>query len=143
MADGHAGDGAVHLAAIVIVIVTVIAIVIVIVTVPVIVTVTVIVTVHLQALADDGQGDELGLRDLLQHLVVGGLVEHDEVGQLLLDLALGPLLLARLAAGHGGLHLGLLGLLHNLVRPHGDELRADLPVPAQCAAGESHHNAYA
>ena len=31
----------------------------------------------------------------LQHLVVGGLVEHDEVRELLLNLALGPLLLPR------------------------------------------------
>ena len=34
-------------------------------------------------------------------------------------LALGPLLLARLAARHGGLHLRLLALLHHLVGAHG------------------------
>merc|ERR1719263_1840832 len=75
--------------------------------------------VHLQPLADNRGSDELRLRYLLHHLVVSGLVEHDHVRQLLLHLALAPLLLLRLTAGHSSLHLRLLGLLHHLVGPHG------------------------
>merc|ERR1719263_1696692 len=56
--------------------------------------------VHLQPLADNRGSDELRLR-------------------LLLHLALAPLLLLRLTAGHSSLHLRLLGLLHHLVGPHG------------------------
>merc|ERR1740130_2209273 len=69
--------------------------------------------IDLQPLAYHGWCDELCLRDFLQELVVGAFVEHYQVGKLLLDLALAPLLL-----------LGLLGLLHNLVGTHG--VRANL-----------------
>ena len=52
----------------------------------------------LELLGDDGRGDELQLRDVSNHLVVRDLVEEHEVGELLLHLALGPLLFLGLAA---------------------------------------------
>ena len=55
--------------------------------------------VDLQPLDEDGLADEAEGRDLLQDTVVGGLVEDDGVLRLVLDLALGPLLLLLLAAG--------------------------------------------
>ena len=49
--------------------------------------------VDLQPLDEDGLADEAEGGDLLQDTVVGGLVEDDGVLRLVLDLALGPLLL--------------------------------------------------
>ena len=53
---------------------------------------------HLEPLAHDGRRDELVGGDLLQQLVVGGLVEEDQVVELVPGLALGPLLLLGLSA---------------------------------------------
>ena len=49
--------------------------------------------VNLQALDEDGLGDEAEGRDFLQDAVVQGLVERNGMLGLVLDLALGPLLL--------------------------------------------------
>ena len=49
--------------------------------------------VDFQPLDEDGLADEAEGGDLLQDTVVGGLVEDDGVLRLVLDLALGPLLL--------------------------------------------------
>ena len=49
--------------------------------------------VDLQPFDEDGLADEAEGGDLLQDTVVGGLVEDDGVLCLVLDLALGPLLL--------------------------------------------------
>lgn len=57
----------------------------------------------LETLDEDRLGDELERRRLLQDAVVQRLVEGDGVLGLVLDLALGPLLLlCGLAAGRGG-----------------------------------------
>ena len=61
---------------------------------------------HLQPLTHDGRGDELVGGHLFQELVVGGLVEEDQVVELVPGLSLGPLLLLGLAAA-GSLLLGL------------------------------------
>ena len=67
--------------------------------------------VDLQPLDEDGLADEAEGGDLLQDTVVGGLVEDDGVLRLVLDLALGPLLLLCGLAAAGGrgccLSLGL------------------------------------
>ena len=60
------------------------------------------------ALRDDGAGDELVVRNLLLELLVQVLVEENGSVQLLLLLALGPLLLLGLATS-SLLLLGLLG----------------------------------
>ena len=65
-------------------------------------------SVDSDSLRDDGRGDELGLGDLLVQLVPQDLVEHDGVVNLILLLALGPLLLLSLTTGKGGLNLCLL-----------------------------------
>merc|ERR1719277_239093 len=83
-----------------------------------------------ETLADDRRGDKLRLRDFLQQLVVRWLVEHHQVGELLLDLALAPLLLLALATGHGSFHLGLLRLLDHLVGAHG--FNAETLLTALC-----------
>merc|ERR1719272_1417033 len=75
-------------------------------------------TIDLQPFADHGRRDEFGLGDLLEQPVVGGLVELDQIQELLLDLALAPLLLLRPATGHSGLQLRFLALLNRLRRPH-------------------------
>merc|ERR1740138_672509 len=75
--------------------------------------------VDLQTLAHNGWGDELGFRDLFHQLVVCGFVEHHQIGQLLLDFALAPLLFLRTASSHGRFHFCLLGLLDYLVCAHG------------------------
>merc|ERR1719183_1245231 len=49
--------------------------------------------VNPQAIAQDGGGDHLVLGDLVEDLVVGGLVEQDHGVDLLLHLTLRPLLL--------------------------------------------------
>ena len=49
----------------------------------------------LETLDEDRDRDELERRDLLQDAVVCGLVKRDGVLRLVLDLALGPLLLFR------------------------------------------------
>ena len=64
---------------------------------------------YLQPFTDDGGGDQLVRGDFLQQLVVGGLVEEDQVVQLVAGLSLGPLLLLGLAAASALLLLGLLG----------------------------------
>ena len=61
---------------------------------------------HLEPLAHDGRRDQLVGGHLLQQLVVGGLVEEDQVVELVPGLSLGPLLLLGLAAA-GSLLLGL------------------------------------
>ena len=61
---------------------------------------------HLEPLAHDGRRDQLVGGHLLQQLVVGGLVEEDQVVELVPGLSLGPLLLLGLAAA-GALLLGL------------------------------------
>ena len=48
--------------------------------------------VDLELLRDDRRRDQLLLGHVGEHFLVGRLVEEDEVGELLLDLALGPLL---------------------------------------------------
>ncbi len=48
-----------------------------------------------ETLRHDGGGDELPRGHLLEQLVVGGLVEEGEVGELVTDLTLAPLLLDR------------------------------------------------
>ena len=63
---------------------------------------------YLQPFTDDGGGDQLVRGDFLQKLVVGGLVEEDQVVQLVAGLSLRPLLLLGLAAS-ALLLLGLLG----------------------------------
>ena len=67
--------------------------------------------VDLQPLDEDGLADETEGGDLLQDTIVGRLVEDDGVLRLVLDLALGPLLLlcGLAAAGRCGrcLSLGL------------------------------------
>ena len=67
--------------------------------------------VDLQPLDEDGLADETEGGDLLQDTVVGRLVEDDGVLRLVLDLALGPLLLLCGLAAAGGrgccLSLGL------------------------------------
>merc|ERR1719447_1071520 len=63
----------------------------------------------LQSLGDDGRSDEFVGGHLLQQLVVGGLVEEDQVIQLVPGLSLGPLLLLGLAAASSRLLLGGLG----------------------------------
>merc|ERR1712178_457296 len=69
--------------------------------------------VDLQALRDGGRGDKLEGCSLLHHAVVGVLVESHHVVELLVHLALGPLLLlsrsARLALGEEVLEV-LLGV---------------------------------
>lgn len=56
-------------------------------------------SVDLESVDQHGDGDEaIGLHILLQ-LLGGGLVEHDGVVGLVLDLALGPLLLLLLRSG--------------------------------------------
>ena len=70
--------------------------------------------VDLQPLDEDRLADETEGGDLLQDTVVGGLVEDDGVLRLVLDLALGPLLLLGSLATAGGcgcccLSLGLWG----------------------------------
>merc|ERR1719309_553937 len=60
----------------------------------------------LQPLGDDGRSDELVSGHLLQQLLVGGLVEEDQVVQLVPGLSLGPLLLFGLAAASSLLLLG-------------------------------------
>ena len=56
--------------------------------------------VDLEPLDEDALADEAEGRDLLQDTVIGSLVEDDGVLRLVLDLALGPLLLlCSLAAG--------------------------------------------
>merc|ERR1719458_785724 len=52
---------------------------------------------HLQPLGNDGGGDELVGWDLLVQLVIGALVEQNQVVQLVPGLSLGPLLLLGLA----------------------------------------------
>ena len=47
----------------------------------------------LQPFRNDGGCDELVVRDLLVQLLICGLVEEDQVVQLIPDLSLGPLLL--------------------------------------------------
>lgn len=54
-------------------------------------------TTHLQTLGHNGGGDQLAGGDLLQQLLVSGLVEQHLVVQLIADLSLGPLLLLGLA----------------------------------------------
>lgn len=59
-------------------------------------------TTDLQPLDEDRLADETEGRDLLHNTVVGGLVNHDGVLSLVLDFALGPLLLlGGLAAARG------------------------------------------
>ena len=73
----------------------------------------------LHPLAHDGGGDELVGGHLFQEFVVGGLVEENQVVQLVPGFSLGPLLLLGLAAassllllgGFGGLLGVLLGVL--------------------------------
>merc|ERR1719175_554899 len=55
-----------------------------------------------QPLGDDGRSDELVGGDLLQQLVICGLVEEDQVVQLIPGLTLGPLLLLGLGRRLGG-----------------------------------------
>ena len=64
------------------------------------------------ALRDDGAGDELVVRNLLLELLVQVLVEENGSVQLLLLLALGPLLLLGLAAAT---RVRLLGLAAAIV----------------------------
>ena len=63
---------------------------------------------HLKALAHDGGRDQLVRGNLLQELVVGGLVEENQVVKLVPGLALGPLLLLGLATAAALLLLGRL-----------------------------------
>jgi hypothetical protein len=63
---------------------------------------------YLQPFTDDGGCDELVCWNFLQQLVVRGLVEEDQVIQLVAGLSLGPLLLLGLATS-SLLLLGLLG----------------------------------
>jgi hypothetical protein len=56
-------------------------------------------TVDLHAVDEDGDGDEAVRLDILVELLRGGLVEDDSVLGLVLDLALGPLLLLLLCGG--------------------------------------------
>ena len=74
-------------------------------------------SVDLDSLRNDGRGDELGLWDILNELVPDNFVKHDGILNLILLLALRPLLPLRLAAAHGGLHLGLLRLDLSLRHP--------------------------
>merc|ERR1712194_346617 len=76
-------------------------------------------TVDLQALAHHRWRDQLCLWDFLHHLVVGGLVKLNHICKFLLDLALRPLFLLRLATSLGSFHLRFLRLLNDLVRAHG------------------------
>merc|ERR1719310_1193666 len=59
-------------------------------------------SVHLQLLRDDRGRNQLQLGHVREHLVIRGLVEEHQVGELLLHLALAPLLLLRLAATGSG-----------------------------------------
>merc|ERR1712194_917431 len=68
-------------------------------------------TVDLQALAHHRWRDQLCLWDFLHHLVVGGLVKLNHICKFLLDLALRPLFLLRLATSLGSFHLRFLRLL--------------------------------
>jgi len=63
------------------------------------------------ALRDDGAGDELVVRNLLLELLVQVLVEENGSVQLLLLLALGPLLLLGLAAATRVRLLGLAAIV--------------------------------
>jgi len=65
-------------------------------------------SVDLQSLRNNGGSDELGSGDFLQELIVGGLIEDDQVGDLLSGLGLGPLLLLLLGRASDGLSLVLL-----------------------------------
>merc|ERR1719258_56794 len=67
--------------------------------------------VDLQSLDERRRRDQLHFGDLREQPRVGVLVEEHLVRDLVADLALGPLLLLRLAARHGGGHLGLLRFL--------------------------------
>ena len=58
--------------------------------------------VDLEPLDEDALADEAEGRDLLQDTVIGSLVEDDGVLRLVLDLALGPLLLLGSLATAGG-----------------------------------------
>jgi len=60
----------------------------------------------LQPLGDDGRSDEFVSGNLFQQFVVGGLVEEDQVVQLVPGLSLRPLLLLGLAATSSLLLLG-------------------------------------
>lgn len=66
-------------------------------------------SVDLETLDEDALGDELEGGDLLEDTVVEGLVEGDGVLGLVLDLALGPLLLLGgfSSRGDGGFGFGL------------------------------------
>ena len=55
-------------------------------------------TANLKPFTDDGRSDELVSGDFLLQLVVGGLVEGDQIVQLIAGLSLGPLLLLGLVA---------------------------------------------
>ena len=63
----------------------------------------------LQPLGDDGRGDQLVGWHLFQEFVISGLVEEDQVVQLVPGLSLGPLLLLGLATAASLLLLGVLG----------------------------------
>merc|ERR1719389_1360057 len=63
-------------------------------------------TVHTHALGDDGRGDQLELGHLSHTFIIKRLVEEDGVDDLLLDLALRPLLLLGLATAAAFLLLG-------------------------------------
>ena len=67
----------------------------------------------LEAVGDDGGGDDLVLGDFVFELSDGGLVEEDGVGELFTSLTLGPLLLLGVGTrtGHGSLGLLFLSLL--------------------------------
>merc|ERR1711974_194214 len=88
----------------------------------------------LKSLGDDGRSDELVGGDLLQQLVICGLVEEDQVVQLIPGLSLGPLLLLGLTATSsllllGGLGRRLRGRLRVLFRTHfGRKLRTKSPM---------------
>jgi hypothetical protein len=67
--------------------------------------------IDLDTLSDDGGSDQLSLRDLLNELVPGSLIEHNSIVYGFLDLTLGPLLLAALTTSHSCTKLRLLRLL--------------------------------
>merc|ERR1712193_87359 len=89
-------------------------------------------TVDPEPVAENTRGDHLHLWNLDEHLVVRGLSVHDLVVDLLLGLALGPLLLLTLRRVHGGLGLLLLRLL--LLWWHLYSIVASAPTALTCVS---------